>query len=144
MNHSPAQIVVQLMINKSLGTLYSTGKDWPIYYGSMPTEPDNVLTVYDTFPKMDGRIQATGEVVTHPGVMIRIRNTKYNPGWKKGDDIALAFDNIRNENVVLEGRTYRIASISRSAGVIPLGQEQGKTRMVFTLNCTITVSDITP
>lgn len=148
MIHAPAEIIVQLLVNKALATKPSSLQPWPVFYGVMPTDPDNVLTVYDTLGIKDGRLQESGEVVIHPGIQIRIRNNTYNLGWRKGYDITNAFDTVRNENVVLgtgvNQRTYKIHAIKRPSGVLPLGQELGKTRLLFTVNCTITISDVTP
>src|SRR5688500_1386959 len=116
MNHSPAEVIVQLMINKNLGTSFAANKAWPIWFGIMPTEPDNTLAVYDTMGVKNGRIMETGRPVIRPGIQVRIRNNLYKPGGKKGDDIATAFDSVRNEDVTLgagaAARTYRIHNIT--------------------------------
>ncbi len=144
MKHSPGKLMLEWMISKGLGTRSTALQPWPIFLGSMPTDPDNVLTVYDTLGRKDGRMMPEGEVLIHHGIQIRIRNNDYNVGFKKGSDIAEAFDTIKNEALNLEGKKYILHSFTRPSGVIPLGQELGKTRLLFTLNGTVTISDVTP
>jgi hypothetical protein len=143
MNASAAEVVLEWLISKNHATRYNAQKQWPIWLGQMPTEPDNTLTVYDTMGVKDGRLMPTGTTLIHPGIQVRCRNSDYNLGWNKLEEIRVAFDNVKGDTVTLRSRTYKLQNISMPTGVIPLGQELGKVRQLFTLNALVTISDIT-
>jgi len=54
-----------------------------LFVGEEPTDPDNVITVYDT----GGEPPDEAGAADNPSVMIRIRNNNYLGGFEKASDI---------------------------------------------------------
>lgn len=122
----------------------SNGIDWPLYQTSMP-DGDEVKTncgaLYDT-PGMNEPRLMMGLVVTHPGIQLRIRSSTSKIGWVKIEDIADALDEVKNVDIAVDGKTYRIQNASRTSPIVPLGLEVGTRRYLFTVNYLLTVRKI--
>lgn len=141
-NHSPADILAEALVTLGLAA-WGNVAAWTMSVGSMPEAPANRVSLSDTTPKQDGRLMV-GTVIEHPGIQVRVRATKQPVGWLKASSIAAALDNMKNVQVVLEGRTYTIQNASRSGGVIPLGPELETGRLLWTINATLTLREETP
>ena len=81
-----------------------------------------------------------GLVPTHPGIQLRIRSNTGEIGYIKIEDIASALDKILNATVEMGGgKEYEIQNASRTSPIIPLGQEIGTRRYLFTVNFLLTI-----
>lgn len=136
LEHSPADITAQLLVDLGLGTDPNDNGDWPVYVNSEPSTPDNCLTVYDTTDRDDGRAMVSGERQVFFGYQIRIRARNHKVGWLKAHEIAISLDeNVYETSVILEGNTYVVHSCNRISGVLPLGKESPTSkRNLYTLN----------
>jgi hypothetical protein len=143
--HSTAQILVRLAIVSNIAQSPVGGAAWPITYAQMPDNPDNYLTIYDTSPVKDGRLMVSGEVIEHLGVSLRIRGWPHNTGYSKALQFQQHWDGVRNATVNLPAEpnipatSYLVQNITRVGGILPLGQEPGKTRLIWTLNGLVTL-----
>jgi hypothetical protein len=141
LNHSPADIVCQLLISLGLvddplGTGTATG--WEGYVSNESSVPDNVVTVYDTQGKPDGRVMTSGEQQEHHGFQLRVRGADAQVGFAKARALAVALDQtVLRNSVTLGTSTYLVQAVSRTGEVIPLGTEPGTSRELFTINATI-------
>ena len=145
LSHGVADIVRYLLIdNLSLGTLPSDAEDWPVYIAEEPDTPDSVITVYDTEGHKYGHHLVDGEIVEHPGVMIRVRAPNYNEGIAKARAIAVALDEDVELTTVTaddaEGtgsETYLVYAATLRSGPLSLGKEPKTQRNLFTVNATV-------
>ena len=144
MDHSPAQIIVQYLVDEGLATEPDSSGEWPVYTGHLPDGTgvvDNVLAVYDTPGTKDGR-PLDGLPLFHDGIQVRVRSTDYSTGWIKARAVADALGEISEEVVAVDGTDYIIHNISQSTAVVPLGQEEGtKRRDHFTVNFLATLKE---
>lgn len=97
---------------------------WPVFEGSEPDQPDDVITVYETTPLVHARIQVTGEEQQHRGFTIRVRGRDKNQVRQKAEDVS--HDLLRNfldQTVTLTTPTqqYLIPSVAQ-ARVVPFGK----------------------
>lgn len=146
MKSSPADVIKKILIEEQLvSDPESVGAPWPCYVSSLPdaSTPDNAACLYDTSPKLDGRLMRTGESVEHPGVQVKVRSKTYREGWAKIDSISTKLDAVLRRSLVIEDFNYTVQSIS-TGGVLPNGLEEGTTkrRHLFTLNCQVTLSSV--
>lgn len=149
---SKAEVIQQLLIDASLGVVWTSRTnnkptEWRVHISREPTEPDRVITVYDTVGILDGRFQETGEVQEHYGIQIRVRSNDYDTGHRKIQAIADYFDEtLYNASVTVldkngtNAQAWTINSASRSGGIAYLGiDEENQSRYLFTVNYTITL-----
>jgi hypothetical protein len=122
LEHSPAHILQQLLIDLGKGTDPTGSSDWPIFYANEPDNPDSLIVVLDTVGRKDGRSMIGGEVFEHHGTNILVRSAKHPLGYAKIDSIAKALDeDVLNSVVTLTAVTgtstaqYIINSISRDS-----------------------------
>lgn len=141
--HAPSMIVAQLMIDQGLGCVPGTsGGVWPIYDGSLPDEPDYAICVYDTSGDLDARMMVSGRWNEHYGINLRLRALSAPAGVAKMASIVLALDTLQSPtNVLLDGTSYTVYSLSRKSGPFNNGPEPESGRRIFTVNYTVTLLD---
>jgi hypothetical protein len=88
MQHSPAEIGRQLLVNLGVGQDPDGGTSptWPVFTGQEPDGigvPDECITVYDTTWRTDGRHMGNGQTYWHYGIQIRLRSLGQADGWLK-------------------------------------------------------------
>jgi len=143
--HSPADLVRYLLIAKGAGTLPSKFKDWPIQVSQEPSQPDNVITIYDTEGFRFGRIQLTGEHPEHKGIQVRLRSFDHPRGWKKIQAVANLLDmEVYQETVSVPAASgtepvlYVVQSLTRQSAILPIGRDaENSDRHLFTVNYTV-------
>ena len=136
----PADIIRQLLIDLSLA---DTSDGWEVFVGFFPDEPDKALCVYDTAGVLDGRIMATGEVIEHPGIQIRVRAKSYTEVWGKITEVVRALDGVNKVSIVFsEEEAYTVHNVSRSGAILPMGLDEVGNRRLhnFAANMTVTIS----
>jgi hypothetical protein len=141
-DYSPAEIIRHLLVDLSLGAL--TGQDWPISIAIAQPLPDAAIILYDTAGKLDGRIMATGEIVTHPGIQIRVRGPAYPIAWGKAKAISDRLSAVYHSEVaVASDKAYTVISITQEGDIMPLGlvTEGDRTNHNFTVNITTTIEE---
>jgi hypothetical protein len=145
MNHSPAYIIAQYLINEGLVTDPSEVGLWKIYVGAMPDGDDvehDLVGAMDTTPVKDGRLM-TGTTIFHHGVQLLLRSSAYNAGYAKITALAEAMDAVDDDQVTIGSDTYEIANVTHSTGVVVLGQEEGtKRREMFSVNFLATLKEV--
>jgi hypothetical protein len=141
--HSPADLVRRILIALAELTDPDNEDDWPGYYSSEPSLPDNVVTCYDTTAKKDARI-FTGRQITHFGVQVRIRSTTPAIGYLKSRQLATALDRLNASGyyeIEVGDETYLVHAVSRVGDIAPLRglglretpQTKGRSVHVFNL-----------
>lgn len=138
LEHSPAQIIRQLLIDLSLAT--DGGASWPAFYSREPGAPDNCITVYATQGIVHGRSMIDGRIVEKRGIQIRIRSQVENVGWVKADAIRTELaESVYQRTVhITSGAThtdYLVHSLDRIGEILSIGTESPtSSRNLFTLN----------
>lgn len=147
LDHSPAEVVCNLLIGLGLGTDPTADEAWPIFTTQEPDGPDvpdSVITVYDTAGRQHGRSQVDGEVQEHRGVMIRVRDANHPDGHAKANEIAIALDEtVYQDAVVVGAATYLVHAISRAGSINVLGKEPTSNRNLFTINALVSLKQTT-
>jgi hypothetical protein len=142
LNHSPADVLKHLLIQLGLGVLHSTSPtgSWPIFDSSEPSLPDQVVTIYDTAGRYDGRSMRDGEKAEFHGVQVRIRGVNQPDALIKANDIAVSLDqSINRSKVTIDGDKYMVYAVSRTSGPVSLGNEVGTNRFLFTINAVVSL-----
>ncbi len=147
--HSQADIIAQLLIDFSVGTDPTLSGTWPIYVSEEPDTPDNVITIYDTVGLVHGRSQIEGEIQEHEGIQIRIRGATHDLGFRKANDILTAVDitavrdTVGVASVLGTGTTnYFVNSITRTSGILSLGDSPTSRRRIFTINAVVMLRQV--
>ena len=139
--HGPSQVLSVYLIATGVVNLPSNPV-WPCFYGQMPALPNQVVSIHDTDGILDGREMRGGKTVMHPGWQIRIRSQTENAAQIKGQQICIELDEILRTTVVIGAKTYKIQATRRMSPIIPIGQEEGGARLLFTINGTITYGEV--
>jgi hypothetical protein len=150
LTNSPAEVLRHLLIDLDHGVLPSepgTGTgigDWPIYVSNEPSAPDQVVTIYDTAGRYDGRGMRSGSKYEFHGVQLRIRGINHTDTFQKANDLTNALDqDIRFDDVTIDGVVYRVYDVSRTSGPLSLGNEGESNRVLFTINAVVALRQTT-
>lgn len=139
--HSGANVLQIYLIAQGVFTNPASGMPWPLFVNQMPNMPNICAAIYDTDGLLDGREMKPGRTVMHPGFQIRFRVFTFVDASAKGAAVEDKLDAILRSIVVINPKTYKIQATRRMSPVIPIGQEEGTTRLIFTLNGTITYGE---
>lgn len=146
MNHSPARILQQYLIDQDIGVAPPSTADWVCYVASMPELGDNALCLYDSSGgRIEGRsrprLHHASKTVEHGNVTVRVRATNYETGRTKADSICDAFDSALRESVTIDGTDYLIQAITRTTSVKHLAVELNNRRQIFEVGFLVTVGE---
>lgn len=148
---SAADVVRQLLIDRSLGTDPEADGDWPVFAKYEPDgdELDNRMTVFNTPGVGAGRHQPDGYPAGYLGFNVRVVAVDWATGWAKANAVREALTTgagggVRNASVgvtngVTPARVYAVQSVSRLSDVRDVGKERTSKRNVFTMDGLITV-----
>ena len=142
-DNSPAEVLRAALVSGSIGATPSPSLSvtWPAYVGHLADKPDNAMCIYDTAGNQDGRLQASGARVYHPGWQIRVRGVSYGVAYAKVKAIGLYLDGVHNKSVVIGTDTYIVACVKQTSGIFSMGREtDGARRDEFVLNGTMTIT----
>lgn len=139
--HSPADILQSLAVANGWVTDPSLNQKWPGYVASEPIEPDDCVTFYDTQGMDDGVFNVSGQRQEHYGVQVRVRATDPQAGYVQANKVAVGMDGVNAyAGVTVDGSRYKVTSITRTTGVLPLGKELTTSkRSLFTFNALVTL-----
>lgn len=133
--HSPADVLAELLIDLGQGTNSALSQAWPVYVANEPDLPDNVITIYDTVGKDNGRIMSDGHLVTQHGVQIRIRALNHPEGYEKASVLRVFLSGIYDRTVSIGSNSYTVHALSGIGQVLSIGKEYPTSRRnVYTLN----------
>lgn len=139
--HSPADILLQLLVDKELVALPSGEGEWKGYVSNEPDSPDKAVTVTDTGGTSGSRLQPTGEYLDRPTVQIRVRDATQNSAWQKIYEIQQALDTeVLGDSVTIGGSNYEVSYLTRTTGILSLGRESPESkRVLFSINYSILI-----
>jgi Bacteriophage minor capsid protein len=150
--HSPADILTQLLIDRGLVTTTSPQR-WQGFVDYMPDDEtihDDIVAVFNTSGIKDGRLMQSGKSIEHPGWQIRVRSLSPTAGLVYLKLIGDHLDVVYLETVTLDVAVddisvkrvrYRIESVQKTGTVLALGvdNKDRKRRRSCTLNGMMTV-----
>ena len=90
MIHSQADILAKYLHNEDLLTQQATDDEWPTTVGFMPESDEDAIAVFNTTPKLSGRLHKTGLTLEHPGIQIRVRSQDEQVGYGKAAELSAA------------------------------------------------------
>jgi len=138
MNHSPATIAMNLLIDSGYFTDPDNGGLWPGYIGHLPDSgsvEDNAGVIYDTKGEVQGVVIDSGALAQGFGFQVMVRSLVYSTGWKKIKAIQGYLSGINRESVTVDEDSYVVESFSLQGSPLSLGLEKGsKRRQMFTIN----------
>ncbi len=137
--------IIQVYLTEGSGSFMSVPSDdtdWPLYISHLPDIKINCGAIYDTAGKLDGKSLEGDGVVEHPGFELRIRSSDYEIGYGKIEEIVFALDGIFNEDVALDGNTYRVQNASRVSTITPISEAGTGRKFVFTVNFLVSLKKI--
>lgn len=144
---SPARITSLMLIDLGLGTTGGGGGSWPVTTSQTPDSPDEVIGVFDTTGRKDGRAMVDGMTFFKYGIMVRIRSGTHTSGFTKAHAVAIALDeNVLRKQVNVGASIYIVQAVSRTGSVNVVGKEpiggQGQLvsrRNLFTINAVVSL-----
>jgi hypothetical protein len=145
---SPAQVLKAILVQLNLVEAGPTPVNElpPCFVSSMPDDPDNAVCIYDTIGRMFGRdFGAKGRQNVFPRVQIKIRSVDYS-GWSTILGIATALDALPATQIMVpdDGLYHYVSNVGRTSQVIALGEEVGKRRQLWAVNCRIVFQENEP
>lgn len=139
LRHSAATVIKYLLIDAGFGSASLSNTSWPIFVGSEPGTPDEVITIYSRNLYHKGK-DHRGEVAELYGIDLRLRSSEYALGDYKILGIKDFLDKVNNTQVNVPDSTsvgefipaasYRVINFSRNvssrgtAGYLHLGKER--------------------
>lgn len=142
LDHSPAEVIARLLVERGLGTDPDVYGTWPIYDSSEPDLPDQLVTVLDIAGSDDGVDMTSGDHWEHYGVRVFIRARTFSVGYPKAQAIAAQLDGEDGDDAVVDvgSKRYHVKSVHRITEVIPLGKETTVSRRDrFQMDARITI-----
>jgi len=137
LSNSPSEIITQLLIDLSLATDAGT---WPVFADFAPESPDNLISIFTTPSRLQGKDHVVGDVAEHNGFQVSVRSSSFSPGDQKARTIADSFDSLKSQEVTYDGSSYILSSITRRTGILnPTRNVEDSRRNLFTFNCTTTI-----
>lgn len=144
LNHSPEDILQQLLIDLSLASAVGTDDEWPVYSGNMPDtedEDDESIMTRNTAGIRSRRFHVDGSVDERFGLQVMVRSGTTN-AYLKALEISRALlrkSTVYRREVEVDLSTYRIHAISQSGPVNDLGYQRGTKRRLASLNLLMSV-----
>ena len=123
------------------GLLYTQ----PLFVGTVPDQPENLLVIYNTSPVLNGRLHKTGRSVIKPGIQVYARATKTTS--MAASEVAFArlqmiqtwMDGVRQLIVPVGGESYKIHAIRQASGIVAVGLTE-KNTYESTLNVVLSLT----
>lgn len=139
--YSPSKIIATLLVQIAVGT-DTESADWRVFYESTPTNPDEVITVFDTANLLEGSVMF-GETQEQHGIMIQVRSGEYDPGWVIINSLRTLLDQVNQATVVVEGSVFNVHCLNRTSGPFHIGLESNiSKRDLFTINFTASIRQV--
>lgn len=143
LEHSPADVIRQLIVDLGHGTAPADAGSWPAYVGQKTDSPDATITVYDTAGKNGGREMIGGVRFEHAGVQVLVRATEHRLGYTKAQAIATALDEgVAYTGVTVASTDYVVYAITRTSNVLAIGKEEDTNRDLFTINAIVALRQL--
>jgi len=130
---TPAELTFHLMEALAL-----TGGEsgWKGTHGTMPDTIDDVVTVFDTDPQLDGR-SMRGTVWDHKGIMLHVRAKSKTTAWAKVAAVCTALDAVYWTPLAVQGGTRLYGFHRKSGPALMAGRTETNLRFRYSVNYTM-------
>ena len=142
LTHTPSEIVLQVLLTKQLVTEPSDDDEWPGFYNHHPIEPIDLVCVYDTAGKIQGKTHVDGETQSHDGFNIRVRSERTTDGYAKASIIFNKISPVTRYEIRIDSSVYRVQAITFTSPVFSLGKDPESESRLHTLNGVISVREL--
>ena len=144
LDHSPAAVIQQMLIDLSLATDPVNNGAWPVFVSNEMDTPDSCITIYDTDGLLEGRIQVSGQVIEKPGLQFRFRAARPDTCFVKANAVMVAMEGSVNLlSVTISTSNYLVHAIDRVGSLISLGREADvSNRHIYVFNATVTLNKV--
>ena len=152
LNHSPADVVGQLLVDLGLGTSADVDTDadlgqWPVGVGNELEYPDETLTVYDTAGRTDARFMPDGHLAEHHGIQLRVRGRDQQTAHLKARGVRRSLlTDVYDRTVYLAddvgtaATAYVVHAVVGAGNVLSLGKNvPNDARSLFTVNFLVVI-----
>jgi len=149
LEHTAATVLARYLISNGIVKL-PPAIPWPAYVNFMAETPNEAIAVVDTLGEMKGREMRGGKVLEKPGINIQIRAMTNPIGTNFGLKLCNVLEALNQATVVVPAgggivtKTYLVSLFQRTSPVYPLGQEEGGSRFLYSLNGLLTYSEVLP
>jgi hypothetical protein len=151
MDHFANEVLAELLASQVPGLArpgpgWTPSAGWPVFYGSMPAQPDSCVCVFNTQGVQNAVVQQTGEVVEHHGVQVLIRGLPYTSVRTTAFHLAAYLERFAVPvDVTYLGAVYRFWAAMRTSSVIDLPEEpDGKGRRRVSVNYLLSIQEVGP
>ena len=150
LDHSPDDIIRNLIIDLGDGTAPDDGSNWPVYCRKEPDTPEDVITVYQAANVLHGKEHPTGVMAEHYGAQVRVRAADYYTGWDKIQNIAVSLDGVTPREVEVGdvagtgSATYTVYAVTRRSGPAHIRDSRQPHKLdLFTFNVIAAITQTT-
>ena len=158
LNHSPAEVVQQLLIDKGLGVDIDDidnqvggekGKspDWPVYIQNLVSQPSELILVRNQEGVVFAQSQY-GKKLSYRGVQFIVRGESFTVGYRKSNQLYSSLteeftsSKVRIQDTAEDYTEYQVERLVATSDVISLGEERDadSSRYVFSINFTVVLN----
>lgn len=142
MNPAPSDMIRSYLIGVGAGSPIEVKNmgTWPIYTNARPDGvgvPDNVISIFDTNGRKQGRIMSSGRTIIHPGIQIVVRASESDDSFSHSYYIAELLDQIQMTTVTVNSVVVVLNAFTRGP-ILTMGKEPGnRQRTLFSQNGTL-------
>lgn len=136
----PSYILSKLLIANDNLEAANVDIDWPVYVSDLPDLIQNSACVYDTTPVIEPDITVAMKTIRY-GIQVALRSIDYAEGTLKGEELVNYLSVIRNNDVFVDDKLYRIHKINFFSGLASIGKDKLR-RNLFTINLLMLVSSL--
>ena len=134
LNHTPARILQQLLIDKYVVTDPDNDLAWPCFHSQMPDDPDDAVAVYNTEGRVQGRTHYDKITTVKYGIQVAVRTNNHEAGYLKMEYIKHELEEVERRSVTIDDSTYKVQAVHLTSPILDLGKEQESSRHRYTLN----------
>jgi hypothetical protein len=135
LNHSPAEIIQQAIVDDNLGNQPSLSGNWPTYVNNNQKSNTSNLTVLDTTGIIRGKTHVDSEPQEQFGIQLLVRHPAPNISFSKANELFSTLSSWHRKLVSVEDSLYIIHAATFSSPVIRVGKEQPEEVLfIYSLN----------
>jgi hypothetical protein len=149
MDHFANEVLAEILITQVPGLArpgpgWTPAAGWPVFYGSMPAQPDTCLCIFNTQGVQHGSVQSTGEVLEHQGVQVLIRGIPYATVRTMAMLVSSYLERtLIGVDVTYLGVLYHLWAAIRTSSIIDLPEEPDqKGRRRATINYLLSIGRV--
>jgi hypothetical protein len=141
-NHTPTEVLFELLSSLGLFTNPTEDGVWPLYTGFLPDEQKESAGLYDTAGVKHTRFMQGG-TQEYSGIQLRVRARNYTDARLKLQAVCNAMDNVSRTIIILDSSNgYEIRTVHQTGGIAYLGFDPAINMYEFTVNFTMDIHTV--